>query len=127
VGLGGGDDPYNRAPYPWADEGGRPDDALLSFFKRMTQLRHDLPVLRHGTLTAPLHVDDHVVVLARRDGKTAAITATNNGPRARTVRVRLPFPAERLRDAFDGPDVAVADGTIQLTVPPMLGRVLVTP
>jgi glycosidase len=127
VGLGGGDDPYNRAPYPWADEGGRPDDALLSFFKRMTQLRHDLPVLRHGTLTAPLHVDDHVVVLARQDGKTAAITATNNGPRARTVRVRLPFPAERLRDAFDGPDVAVADGTIQLTVPPMLGRVLVTP
>jgi glycosidase len=127
VGLGGGDDPYNRAPYPWADEGGKPDDALLSFFKRMTQLRHDLPVLRHGTLTAPLHVDDHVVVLARRDGKTAAITATNNSPWARTVTVRLPFPAERLRDAFDGPDVAVADGTIQLTVPPMLGRVLVTP
>jgi glycosidase len=127
VGLGGGDDPYNRAPYPWADEGGRPDDDLLSFFKRMTQLRHDLPVLRHGTLAAPLHVDDHVVVLARQDGKTAAITATNNSPWARTVTVRLPFRAERLRDAFDGPDVAVADGTIQLTVPPMLGRVLVTP
>jgi hypothetical protein len=66
-------------------------------------------------------------VLARQDGKTAAITATNNSLRARTVTVRLPFRAERLRDAFDGPHVAVADGTIQLIVPPMLGRVLVTP
>lgn len=52
VGVGGGDDPYNRMPYPWADQGGLPDEALLADFKRLTQLRHDLPVLRHGTLQA---------------------------------------------------------------------------
>jgi cyclomaltodextrinase / maltogenic alpha-amylase / neopullulanase len=28
VGMTGGDDPYNRMPYPWADLGGQPDMAL---------------------------------------------------------------------------------------------------
>lgn len=127
VGLGGGDDPYNRAPYPWADEGGKPDEALLADFKRLTQLRHDLPVLRHGSLSAPLHVDDHVVVLARQDGKTWAITATNNSDKPRTVSVVLPFEADRLRDALGGEAIAIKNQRIQLTVPPLFGRVLITP
>ncbi len=127
VGLGGGDDPYNRAPYPWADEGGQPDEALLADFKRLTRMRHDLPVLRHGRLSAPLHVDEHVVVLARQDGKTWAVTATNNSDKPRTVSVSLPFPAEQLRDALGGSPVAVKNGAIQLTVPPLFGRVLITP
>ncbi|HEY9107912.1 MAG TPA: glycoside hydrolase family 13 protein [Roseateles sp.] len=127
VGLGGGDDPYNRAPYPWADEGGQPDEALLATFKRLTKLRHDLPVLRHGTLSAPLHVDDHVLVLARQVGKTWALTATNNSTTARTVMVRLPFDAEALSDPLGGKAVAVTNGAIELTVPPLFGRILVTP
>lgn len=127
VGLGGGDDPFNRAPYPWADEGGQPDEALLADFRRLTRLRHELPVLRHGTLHAPLHVDEQVVVLARQDGATWAITATNNSDKPRTVKVALPFPAERLHDALGGESVAVKDGWLQLTVPPLFGRVLVNP
>lgn len=125
VGLGGGDDPFNRAPYPWADQGGQPDEALLADFKRLTKLRHDLPVLRHGLLSAPLHVDDHVLVLARRDGDSWAVTATNNSDRPRRVRVGLPFPAEQLRDALGGPAVSVENGWAELTVPPLFGRVLV--
>lgn len=124
VGLGGGEDPYNRAPYPWADEGGKPDQGLLSYFKRLTKLRHDLPVLRHGSLSAPLHLDDHVIVLARQDGQTTAITATNNSTKAQTVTVRLPFPAKQLRSAFNGDTVPVVNGQIRLTVPAMFGNVL---
>lgn len=127
VGLGGGDDPYNRAPYPWADEGGQPDRTLLSDFRRLTRLRHELPVLRHGSLSAPLHLDDHVVVLARQDGKTGAIIATNNSLEPRTVTVRLPFAAARLRDGLSGKPVAVRNGELRLTVPALFGRVLVTP
>lgn len=126
VGVGGGDDPYNRAPYPWADEGGQPDLALLADFRRLTKLRHDLPVLRHGLLSAPLHVDDQVVVLARQDGKTWAVTATNNSLQARTVQVGLPFAADQLQDALGGGTVAVQGGRLQLTVPPLSGRVLTT-
>lgn len=127
VGLGGGEDPYNRAPYPWADEGGQPDEALLADFKRLTKLRHELPVLRHGRLSAPLHLDDHVVVLARQDGKTWALTATNNSTTARTVSFVVPMQAATLRDALGGADVIVSNHQIQLTIPPLFGRVLVTP
>lgn len=124
VGLGGGDDPFNRAPYPWADEGGQPDGALLADFKRLVKLRHDLPVLRHGTLDAPLHADDQVVVLARQSGKTWALTATNNSTTARTVSVVVPLASGTLRDALGGAPVAVDNHRIQLTVPPLFGRVL---
>jgi len=93
VGMTGGDDPYNRGTYPWADRGGHPDQALLADFRRLTALRRDLPVLRHGTLLAPLHVDEHVVVLARRDAGAWAITATNNGDAPRTVTIALPAGA----------------------------------
>ena len=127
VGLGGGDDPYNRAPYPWADEGGTPDQALLADFKRLTQLRHSLPVLRHGTLAAPLHADDHVVVLARQDGKAWALTATNNSSEPRTVTVTVPMETGTLRDALGGEAVTVQRHQIQLTVPQLFGRVLVAP
>jgi glycosidase len=127
VGLAGGDDPFNRAPYPWADEGGKPDEALLADFKRLTALRHALPVLRHGVLQAPLHVDKHVVVLARRDGDTWAVTATNNSTEPRTVTVQLPFAASHLRDALGGADVSASGQSLQLTVPPLFGHVLLTP
>jgi len=140
VGLTGGDDPYNRAPYPWADEGGAPDLALLADFKRLIALRQQHPVLRRGTLLAPLLVDDWVIVLARRlataagsgpaaglTGATWAITATNNSDVARTVTVALPpgLPAgSRFTDALGGADLAAAGGRLTLTVPALFGRVL---
>lgn len=124
VGVGGGDDPFNRAPYPWADEGGLPDEALLAEFRRLVQLRHDLPVLRHGRLLAPLHVDDHVLVLTRHDGRNWAITATNNSARPRTVRIKLPFQATTLTDPLGGAAVSAQGGTIRLTLPPLTGRIL---
>jgi uncharacterized protein (DUF952 family) len=52
--------------YPWADQGGRPDTALLADFKRLIGLRRQHAVLRRGSLAAPLHVDDQVVVQLRR-------------------------------------------------------------
>lgn len=127
VGLAGGDDPYNRAPYPWADQGGRPDEALLADFKRLTALRHALPVLRHGSLEAPLHLDEHLIVLARRDGRSWALTATNNAETARKLTLSLPagLRATRLRDALGGRVLPVHEGRIELKVPPLSGLVLI--
>ena len=128
VGVTGGPDPMNRGTYPWADLGGRPDDALLADFRRLTRLRADWPVLRHGTLLAPLHVDDHVVVLARRDGTAWAITATNNGDAPCTLTIPLPPEApEAWSDALsDGSASIDASGrTLTLTVPARFGRVVV--
>ncbi len=129
VGVTGGPDPMNRGTYPWADRGGHPDNALLADFRRLTRLRQDLPVLRHGTLLAPLHVDAQVVVLARRDGGRWAITATNNGDTARTLAVALPAdaPGGAWTDALAHRAVRAdpAARTLILTVPARFGCVLV--
>jgi len=134
VGMTGGDDPYNRGTYPWADRGGHPDAALLADFRRLAKLRRDLPVLRHGTLVAPLHVDANVVVLARHDGQRWAITATNNSDQARTVTVPLAegMPDRAWRDPQDGGVLrpggqgdATDPRALLLTLSPRSGRILV--
>ena len=128
VGMTGGDDPYNRGTYPWADRGGHPDDAMLADFRRLTTLRRDLPVLRHGTLLAPLHVDAHVVALARRDGAAWAITATNNGDAPRTLALALPAgaPVAGWTDVLARTPATLDARTRMLTlvVPPRFGVVL---
>ena len=128
VGVTGGADPMNRGTYPWADRGGHPDNALLADFQRLTTLRRDLPVLRHGTLLAPLHVDAHVVVLARRDGDAWAITATNNGDAPQTLTIALPAdaPLDGWFDALSSAAVNVdtPSRTVTLMVPARFGTAI---
>ncbi len=126
VGVTGGDDPYNRAPYPWADQGGAPDLALRAQFRRLIALRHEHAVLRRGSLEAPLHVDEHVVVLLRRLGGRFALVATSNAAAPRQVTVALPAGLRGdLADALGGPPVAVdAAGRASFEVPALFGRVL---
>lgn len=126
VGLGGGDDPDNRRSYPWADEGGQPDTALLADFKRLTQMRQSHPVLRHGSLQTPLHLDAHVIVLARQSGQSWALTATNNATTTRRLRLALPEALQQAewRDALDGRLLRPVDGHLELEVTPLFGRVL---
>ena len=149
VGVTGGDDPYNRATYPWADLGGAPDTALLASFKRLIALRNQHPVLRRGSLDAPLHADANVLVLARRLGNTWALVALNNATTAKTVLLALPegLSATALQDVLvdaavhaavqEGAKASAAgapvmampafvEGRLRLEVPPLFGRVLVT-
>jgi glycosidase len=129
VGVTGGDDPFNRATYPWADLGGKPDTALLAEFKKLTKLRHDHPILRRGELLAPLHVDEHVVVFARRLAQSWALTAINNSDQAQTVTLTLPEgAASGYRDVLQGAAGVTAQGRqLTLTVPARFGRVLLGP
>lgn len=128
VGVTGGDDPYNRGPYPWADRGGKPDLALLADFKSLIRMRKDHAVLRHGTLTAPLFADEHVIVLVRQSDKTWAITATNNAPTPRTVTVPLPegMQATNWKNALTGQTVQSRDRNLSLTVPALFGTALIS-
>ena len=126
VGVTGGADPMNRATYPWADLGGHPDEHLLADVRQLTALRKSMPVLRHGTLRAPLYADEHVVVLAREDAGHWALTATNNDDAARTVDVTLPADAPaRWADALTHATQSTSTRTLHLTVPPRFGTVLV--
>ena len=126
VGVTGGDDPYNRATYPWADQGGKPDADMLATFKQLTGLRNQHAVLRRGTIDAPLHLDDHSIVLLRQLGNSVAITATNNSTSAQTVTLQLPtaLRVDRFTDALGGPLVVASNGRLTLTLPPLFGAVL---
>jgi glycosidase len=94
VGLSGGDDPYNRAPYPWADEGGLPDLAMRDELRRLMTLRQQQPVLRNGTLLAPLMQTPQVLVLARQHGhgqkRQWVLMAFNNSDQAQAVSLEMP-------------------------------------
>ena len=128
VGVTGGEDPYNRATYPWADKGGKPDLALHADFKTLIKMRNDHPVLRHGTLDAPVYIDDNVIVLVRRLGSAIAVTATNNADSARTVNVKLPADLDALefREALTGARVEAKNRAITIDVPALFGRVLIS-
>jgi glycosidase len=127
VGVTGGEDPYNRGTYPWADEGGRPDLALLAAFKRLTKMRHDNPVLRRGELLAPLFVDEQVVILARVHDGRRALVAISNDAAARKVDVTLPagWRDVAFTDALEGTRVASRGTVITVTVPATFGVALI--
>jgi len=130
VGMTGGDDPYNRNPYPWPDLGGKPDLALRAEFKRLIQMRHQHPVLRRGSVQAPVFVDEQVMVFVREHKGVRAITAFNNSSAPRTVRVVLPagFKQTRTwRDALGGEAVKASRGQVDITVPALFGRVMISP
>lgn len=126
VGVTGGDDPDNRRTYPWQDLGGQPDLELLAQFRRLIKLRNDYSVLRRGTMEAPLHLDDHLIVLVRREGAKTALTATNNSEEEREIQLKLPagLAGQELLDAFTGMNIEQTQDIIRLRVPPLYGLVL---
>jgi glycosidase len=127
VGVTGGEDPFNRATYPWEDEGGTPDTAVLAEFQELIALRNEHDVLRNGSIGAPLHTDEHVVVLLREQDGVQAVTAYNNDTTAHEVTVDLPAgSAGQFTDALTGAVAAPVDGRLTLTVPALDGNVLIS-
>jgi glycosidase len=138
VGVTGGDDPYNRATYPWADRGGQPDEALHAQVRRLIALRREHRILRHGQAEPLQALDAHVVLSTRQLGGQRAWVLTSNAPETREVVLRDPRlrPGQRVRDALSGrwltvPATVARDGW-RLTVPglsdtgvPAAGRVLI--
>ena len=125
--MTGGEDPYNRAPYPWADKGGKPDLDLLADFKSLIKMRKDHAVLRHGSIEAPMMLDEHVIVLLRRLGDLAAITATNNSDREKRLAFLLPPSVKStiFVEALTGKKIVAADRKVVVAIPPMFGVALI--
>lgn len=117
VGVGGGDDPYNRATYPWPDEGGQPDVQLRAEFARWLKLRHDHSVLRRGSLSAPLLLTPHVVAFRREHEGAQALVLLNNAKTAQPAALAQPG---RWIDALNGAEVELHS----LQLAPLSARIL---
>jgi len=76
------DDPYNRAPYPWADESGdtypAPNEDVLAHYQALGALRHANSALREGEMIT-LDATDDVLTFIRLDAAAgnAVLVAVN--------------------------------------------------
>ncbi len=74
AGLVGWTDPDNRRGYPW----GREDTELIDLHRSLIALRHDLPVLRTGSIVR-LGAGHGWISYSRFDGEQCIVVVCNNG------------------------------------------------
>jgi len=144
------DDPYNRAPYPWTDEGGNqnaygPADANLSYYYSLLgSLRRNHVALRTGSFDTLLMgditasaTDNNTFAFARVQGSDKIIVVMNNGSTANTAQIPVGayFPdGTILTDALGNSSLArnrnslvgytVSGGMITVTIPARSGAII---
>jgi glycosidase len=134
-GKNGFGDPYNRAPYPWTDEGGDvttygpPDAAMIDWYTRLASLRRSLPALRSGSTTT-LFTNASLYAFARvapPNKPVIVIMNKSESVAAAVVPVRGLYPnGTTLADQLAGGSVQVSSGTVRgWSVPPRSGLVFV--
>jgi hypothetical protein len=102
---------------------------LLAEVKRLIKLRNDNPVLRRGSIEAPLLLDEHVIVLGRQLDDKVAISATNNAQQPRSMTIELPenFKVASFTDAITGASIQTIKGKLTFSVPALFGTLLLGP
>jgi glycosidase len=140
-GKSGFGDPYNRAPFPWADESGNanaygPADAdLIAYYSQLASIRHSLPALRTGSLMTLLtgdttkdSTDNGVYAFARSASpQKPIIVALNKSDRPATVTIPLRglYPdGTMLHDQRTSFQVQVSAGAVRVPLFPLDGLVL---
>ena len=121
VGVSGGDDPYNRMTYPWADLGGQPDMALRADFKALLKLRQDRSVLRRGVLSAPLISTASSLVLTRHTPTEQVLMAFNNSEQIQTHTFKAPPALLKQQGAmwWGNGKVTVEGQQMTVSIPPL--------
>lgn len=134
------DDPYNRAPYPWADESGDPnvygpaDNGMIGYYSTLAHLRQQHPALRTGSFetlltgdTTPSSADDNTFAFARTGGGEQAVVVLNNGSGANTAAIPVSAyfaDGATLQDALTGATYTVGGGSVSITLAARTGAVL---
>ena len=136
------DDPYNRAPYPWADETGNPDvygpadTGLIAYYSQLAHLRQQTPALRTGSFATVLTgdatasgTDNDTYAFARSGGSQTAIVALNQGDSGNTASLPVSSyfaDGTQLHDALSGATYMVSGGTVSVTLAARSGVVLLS-
>ena len=87
AGVTGWTDPDNRRTYPW----GKEDEELISFHKKMIELRKKYRVLKEGSFKF-IYADDGVAAVARFDDDERIISVFNSTDERKTIVLSL-WPA----------------------------------
>ncbi len=132
-GKNGFGDPYNRAPYPWMDQGFNKftgllsDPAMIEYYSKLAAIRHSLPALRTGSLVTL--TTDNVYAFARvapPDKPVLVVLNKNDRPLPIDVPVRGLYPnGSALEDRLGGGRYDVQGGSVRVAVAAHGGVVLV--
>lgn len=132
------DDPYNRAPYPWADKAGDTsvygpaDSSMIDYYTKIAKLRQAHPALRTGSFdtlltgdTTASDTDNSTFAFARSSDAETLVVALNNGTSSNTATIPVGFGnGTVLVDAISGTTTTVANGSVNLTLAARTGAVL---
>ena len=118
AGQQGYEDPLNRRTYPWGQE----DEALLTWFRRLGQLRKERPSLQQGDITYP-YAQGGGLAVQRRAGDQVSLAAMNAGPEP--LELKLPWSQGTATDAMTGQQFLASDGAVHLSLPGYGGALLV--
>lgn len=148
------DDPYNRAPYPWADETGNQniygpaDTSLINYYSTLGTLRRTHPALSTGVFETllmgditPSATDNNTFAFIRAQGNDKVLVIMNNGATANTATIPVgAYFADGtiLNDALGNSSLAngknafggvqtVIGGNVTVTIPARSGAVLTNP
>ncbi len=124
IGMTGGKDPLSRAAFPWGASVWNVD--LLTFFQKVTRLRHAHPALRRGQYIT-LHGEGNMYALARQleDDKVIAVFNIGRGHEEAKLPVSGLFPdGTALVDALAGDRFTVNSGELAVSSPPRSALVL---
>nr|MCU0475354.1 glycoside hydrolase family 13 protein [Anaerolineae bacterium] len=125
--IGGQDDPYNRAPYPWPDESGdhydAPNEDVLAHYQALGALRKDNPALREGAMVT-IEATDEVLSFVRLDAEAgnAALVVVNVSDEPVSYALPAGFAAGvlpaglSLSPAFGTEETVSSDGGAAVTV-----------
>ncbi len=131
------DDPYNRAPFPWPDAGGKsyvPDTGLQEFARRMASIRWSYRALQDGDVQHGLIIDDgqKLYGFARtlEAGGTALVALNRDGAQHTATFKGLNGAPYNLSDGtvllevIEGGTYTVENGMVSVPVNPSWGAVL---
>lgn len=135
VGLTGDDDPDDRRTYPWADQGGSPDNALLTHYQTLAQLRKQNGALVNGDIRVLL-ADDAAdsIGYGRKTTSQVAVVVLNRGddPQTLSIPVSGYLPNGAVLSLVYGVGNAsggtstVSGGYLAVTLNPHSGLLLIT-
>ncbi|MEM8994514.1 MAG: alpha-amylase family glycosyl hydrolase [Acidobacteriota bacterium] len=131
VGRLGGDWPENRSQMPWGDRNVLPgkglerDESLRDWYRQLIAARRAHPALWRGTHKGVDFGADHFVFLRQDpESESEVLVAANRGAEAAAVDLEAPAGWPASVDALSGEALAVEDGRLRFSVPPLGVRIL---
>lgn len=117
VGVEGFDDPFNRGTYPW----GKEDGELLSWYKRLIELRKEYALFTKGHLEIFCHGQE-VLGFRVKDEEEEIIVMINRSLN-KNIAIEIPGKGDLVLDLLAGEKIITEDKNIIVTLDSLSGKV----